>query len=104
MTIPPIKRKHVVGTKHFVTGIIEDFLHSANLKHFLDMNLFKSAKKLSFADKEGKGSMAHFVAIGIDVFPDIWVVFRILGECLRMEMLGDVTLRGNVEDEQTRWL
>ena len=53
MTIPPIERKHVVGTKHFVTGSIEDFLHGANLEHFLDMNLFKSAKKLAFADKKG---------------------------------------------------
>ena len=71
MTIPPIERKHVVGTKHFVTGIIENFLHGANLKHFLDMNLFKSAKILAFADKKGEGGMARFIAVGIDVFPDI---------------------------------
>ena len=68
MTIPPIKGVHVVGTKHFVTGVIEDFLHGANLEHFLDMNLFKSAKKLPFADKEGEGSMAGFITIGIDIF------------------------------------
>ena len=71
MTIPPIKGEHVVGTKHFVTGIIEDLLHGANLKHFLDMNLFKSAKKLTFADKEGEGSVARLITIGIDVFPDV---------------------------------
>ena len=104
MTVPPIKSKHVVSTKHFVTAVIEDLLHGADLKHLLNMHLFKPAKKFTLADKESEGSVASFVTIGIDIFPDVRVVFLVFGECLRVEMLGNVSLSRDVEDKQTRGL
>ena len=101
MAIPPIKSEHIVSTEHFVASIIEEFLDRADLKHLLDVDLFKAPKKFPVADKKSQGSMTGLIMIRIDVLPDVRIVLCILGECLGVEVLSDVSFGCYVEDEQT---
>ena len=100
MAIPPIKSEHVVRAEHFVASIVEEFINRADLKDFLDVDLFKPLKKLIFADKKGQGGVTGLIVIGIDVFPDVGIALCILGKCLGMEVLDDVSFGCHIEDKQ----